>query len=1051
MEEKTYNEFDLSASIEARLIAVREKRSLSELKTHQLNIPVAQTVVRIHTNDKEDQITTLLTKAQNIAAITGGFEPAAILNEGDEVLKQTVLSRLSLTCETSKSSGTLLWTMTPPQRIPILRSILASGELAKMNSTTLPATDMFGTWLRNVLFAAPIDMNKLSRDELLALCKVLELLTDIPIPKPSLADVKALLNRKEFLSDYDILLKDGFFGRELELKQLEYLIQNNNQQKNAIVLTGLGGSGKSTLLAKFVKDVAQQQRATIAILDFDRPGIEMSDFGWMEMEIAKQVGYQLQQYAEQLKTLRAENRNLRANQLTEQYEKASEERSIRYIIKEIGTMLQQADVPRRPFLLVFDTCEEVAQQNLVPKLIDWTQEISSHLFPIPLKVIYSGRLYDRERSQFYNANVIEIDELDEPLAEQMLLKQGVLPVLAKRIVQSNLLPRRPLELKLLAKLLKDNNTAELEGIENDLRRKGKLSKQLFLGIVYHRVLNRIEDEHVQQLAYPGLVLRYLSRDVIREVLIPSLKLPYMEESEIDKVLNDLADFSWLAYRDADKVYHRKDLRRSMLRLMITQQPAKATAISKQAVKYFQKQSTKEAKAEALYHQLLLMKKPTSSVPFELSELEQAVDSIGFDTVDLPKPASVLMKFAKQRSVPVDEVKWLPDEFFISAYESTGRNLTNAGEYAAAYSLYERAQRISNNRKISYEELNNASTWVVETLLRTVNWRRLESEPITTRGLKWNGDTDYLANLINSANFTNAKRAQVFLIEELLQEYAKRKTFSTGSDHIVAEQRMMAQLGTFVLIYQHDVRLPKKFRENIRTVFQRVKQNEPQYSWRWEKNLTLLSMMQMANRESHIDVPYNMLKLDPHWLEEFAEHFRQHIVDDREAILKVIYTVSNTFGVGWVNARSFLGQVDATIKRRSGKGMRIRWHYTAKQNKLLLTWLKGPDPEFRDPVRYAIIESFTTRTSIKKLAKIIRGVTTMHNAELEPDAFATAIMENPEHTLVPYVELVDRCWALDEFIDALLKYKPKGKKLQLVRKSYDRWNKAYEKAIIKKYR
>src|SRR5262249_16564818 len=153
--------------------------------------------------------------------------------------------------------------------------------------------------------------------EIIELANVLETLQDVNISKPAITDVKAKIQAPGLLDEY-AAISEGFIGREEELKELQGFIATMlhnliSRDKTTItikkdiegmVITGVGGVGKSTLLAKFTSEViAQKKKTVVAILDFDRPGINASDPVWLIMEISRQIGIQFPELKEVMTTI----------------------------------------------------------------------------------------------------------------------------------------------------------------------------------------------------------------------------------------------------------------------------------------------------------------------------------------------------------------------------------------------------------------------------------------------------------------------------------------------------------------------------------------------------------------------------------------------------------------------------------------------------------------------------------------------------------------------------------------------------------------------------
>ena len=188
--------------------------------------------------------------------------------------------------------------------------------------------------------------------------------------------------------------------------------------------------------------------------------------------------------------------------------------------------------------------------------------------------------------------------------------------------------------------------SSIDELEAEIREGGPAAKELFTGIVYKRLLQRIDDkdEIIRELAYPGLVLRYVTPALLEQVLVPALGLDLKHLSPAD-VLNKLASYGWLASRraseDPQEVWHRRDLRQSILPLILAQEPDKARRISEAAIQFFSGKGEKEW-AESIYHRLLLMQTHQDGDSVELADLKQASPYLKGDIPicpDLPRCCS----------------------------------------------------------------------------------------------------------------------------------------------------------------------------------------------------------------------------------------------------------------------------------------------------------------------------------------------------------------------------------------------------------------------------
>src|SRR4029079_14800541 len=128
--------------------------------------------------DVEDPVESLQAQFEDIAALSGKFDPADLTHTGaDSEITTEALSRLSFDCFVEKDGGKIVWMLNPSKRSEILKAHSKAGELEKLQSLSLPPTDLYGDYLRRIIFKSEINTTNLSSQEALVLGKVLESLT----------------------------------------------------------------------------------------------------------------------------------------------------------------------------------------------------------------------------------------------------------------------------------------------------------------------------------------------------------------------------------------------------------------------------------------------------------------------------------------------------------------------------------------------------------------------------------------------------------------------------------------------------------------------------------------------------------------------------------------------------------------------------------------------------------------------------------------------------------------------------------------------------------
>ncbi|MBO0720272.1 MAG: ATP-binding protein [Blastocatellia bacterium] len=1001
----------------------------------------------------------LYSSVEGLAAVSGWFHPDELF--GDESGEgQLILSRLSHFCMVDTSGDQVRWRLNQNAREKVLSRLNEQGRLQSTLEQSLPPTDTFGECLREVLrHGVEVPLKDRKREDLLALASAIESIGSLGLPHPDLAEVRRLIGNTSCLDEFDPLLNNGFFGRRKELQALKSFLEDTTRRPwTGLILTGIGGAGKSTLVAKFAKDLVTTRSATVVVLDFDRPGIDPNDQYWLEAEMARQVGRQYAEEEARLQAVRQEARQYRT-EIDQQISQSSsdndtEQRSLRSIVSSIGSSLRRIRVERNPFLLVLDTFEEVTQRDLMGKLLEWLADIAEALYPSYLKVIFSGRLYEGSFDSFKDYGItarIEAGELDAKSAERLLLSLGVQVDAARHLARSSVLPRRPLELKLLARLVTEQSEMSISEIDNDLQSAGKAGRELFTGIIYRRVLLRVRNENARALAYPGLVLRYVTPELVQRVLVPALNLPLLGEATAEQTLNELASYDWLAYRGSDgEVWHRKDLRRTMLKVMIAEDPEKARRVSRYAVEFFESGNERE-KAEGIYHRLMLMQSPGDGENFELGELHQASEFIGADLVDLPPAATALLRFAIDSRVPMKDVELLPARYLPRAYRRTGQRLVNAREFGKALRLLRRG--IETQIASTTGTGDSSDQWELETLYATASWDMIPNVKASVRGVN-DMPLRRLADLIYPKAITAPESLELPLIEETLIKAP------TGAASFIKEEigkpgaaTILKQLALSLVLISRRHSFSANARDSISAIVAvALRTLGSPLSARLERKLVLLDLIGSRRSMTGFSLSPSTIKLDSEWIANLQSYLSYlDYSSGMEHDLKVFISEGNRVlqrrRGKRRNARGVLGMVDALYKdRERWERIRFSLDQPTLEVTILLDLLRGPDSEFRDPCRFALLDAFPDRAGRQELGEIISSVVKLELDDLAPEEFADALTANPEQALANYVELVDRTWCLGELLRRAHGRRPDNRKLGWVLPAYEQWDEAVRSTI-----
>ena len=373
---------------------------------------------------------------EDLAALSGRFAPDQLFAKDDsEEVRQTVLTHVLASHAVETRDGELRWLLLPERRRTALGRLIASAGLTRRLREPLPKTDLYGDLLRKVLRQEwTADLREMSSEEIRTLKGIVDDLQGVAAPLPDRGVILHRLQEADpFLEEYAVVVKD-FVGRAKELSDLSEFLGKRGKPRtlSSLVVTGLGGAGKSALLAKFTLEVVRKERATVVVLDFDRPGIDAADTNWLQSEIARQIGAQYPDVEETLRQARAEANRVQAaaSRMTQSSDESKQiGRSSGDLLDVVHSILRRFST--RPLLLVLDTLEEITGSFARFALLEWLDLLAEVFHPTPVKAIFAGRLFDEALDFFRNRHFQQVVTLDEfppqADAQNLLEKLNVAP------------------------------------------------------------------------------------------------------------------------------------------------------------------------------------------------------------------------------------------------------------------------------------------------------------------------------------------------------------------------------------------------------------------------------------------------------------------------------------------------------------------------------------------------------------------------------------------------------------------------------------------------
>lgn len=446
---------------------------------------------------------------------------------------------------------------------------------------------------------------------------------------PTPAEVNRVLERRRVHSRLQAIAGNDFQGRKDELNQLQnwYL----GDEVKPFIITGIGGVGKSALIAKFA--LGLPKNTLLLWLDFDRADLAPDDALSVLRLLSDQVMVQLD--------------GLQLPNFDEVLQKTEEELEIALdkAVDEFGSALAKASVATLLVLDGFEIAQHVKQHRKIWQLLE------SILSQTPkIRIIVSGRapvtdlvLHNRPANTLYLKGLSR-EDAKKWLQEHDMNDNFVL----ERVVDIS--DGIPLVLKLAVQLVATGD--QIADIPQNL------PKALVEGYLYQRILDRIVDPSLKDIAKDVLVLRSLNTQIISEVLADNIP----DELDAQEVFSRLSQEMGLVRGDeVNSLSHaiilgeevgvlriRQEVRSATLKLLEIDNAARIHTINERAANWYSQQNLEivENAAELVYHRLQLGDIPGA----ELVWRDECAPLLLYAEEDLPQEARAEREWLRNHTV-----------------------------------------------------------------------------------------------------------------------------------------------------------------------------------------------------------------------------------------------------------------------------------------------------------------------------------------------------------------------------------------------------------------
>jgi hypothetical protein len=563
------------------------------------------------------------------AAVLAAFELAALQPaRRTNTAREEALDALLPICEPAAQVGRPgLWSLGLPARRSTLEKMATRDRMREALEANPDRLDVpLQRAIDGIILQKLKPVDQLSRDELAALLTACDWLAGILDALPERSRVQERMSRVDLVAPMERLAGSAFVGRDAELAQMSDYVFGAPPEAPLFVF-GTGGVGKSTLLARFLlKDVAPKD-VPLAYLDIDRPTIRPEQPLTLLLDAIAQFRPQVDWTPAAVDPLVKEIVGLIGRQEAgRHFESAGF--GWDWILDLFAHGFQK-QLRNRHAVLAVDTIEEAQflGRDVVWGLMDFVFALER---TVPqLRIILSGRTLPEEYLSKAFPNAAAANQADDWLSQLPLpgrpINLGVLDAASavellvlslKELEIAPLTPteiddviaivsRNPMCLKLAARVLRDEGVDEVRA--DRVRFLAKLKTEKIQGLLYARILRHVHGgEDLRRVAYPGLAVRRITPEVIREVLAEPCDLKLTTERNEHVIFDALRNEAALVDVDPldGSLVHRTDVRRVMLQDLTDQIDAALLGrIDSNAVSYYEARQGPVNRGEEIYHRL----------------------------------------------------------------------------------------------------------------------------------------------------------------------------------------------------------------------------------------------------------------------------------------------------------------------------------------------------------------------------------------------------------------------------------------------------------------
>jgi hypothetical protein len=452
---------------------------------------------------------------------------------------------------------------------------------------------------------------------------------------PSQPEIRALIQRERLLEPMRRLVV-GFEGRDEDLRVLRQYVDtvpdessvlqsvakqftrlgDHFRDRPPLFIFGPGGGGKSTLIAQSILEHIDRVGTLqpFVLLDFDRSVLDPRHPDSLLEEIIAQLRVQFPEHEEKLKVLDEllTQRALAEDQVNaEQSSHYGRSERLRGDLTDIMNAVTKK--AKTNLLLIVDTFEIVQRRGptAVYTVLDLIGNIMSR---VPrLRVVLVGRAELRHKDFPFTKDQIKWTPHSlkgfDPKAGRAYLRARMSKQQRSMLSDADLdrlvlkVRGNPLCLRLAARVLAREGLSDVERAIDRQQLDEAIAEEQLQGMLHKRIVEHLDNDELKKLANPGLIVRRITTDVIRDVLADPCRIDLSVTGEAELLELLQLEGSLVELVDDRTVKHRSDVRLIMLPQLRKELRGIAEQIDDAAVRYWKNRSEPAERAEEIYHRL----------------------------------------------------------------------------------------------------------------------------------------------------------------------------------------------------------------------------------------------------------------------------------------------------------------------------------------------------------------------------------------------------------------------------------------------------------------